>query len=69
MNTSTTNSTTAATSERWCGWQRLPGRPWRVVVRAGTEAECHRLLLDSPCPGKTRDLTVLEAGRDPNVRN
>ena len=30
---------------------RLPGRPWRVIVRAATEAECHRLLLDTPCAG------------------
>jgi len=36
--------------------------PWVAVVEAATEWQAHEQLLNHPCPGPGRDLTVLPAG-------
>jgi len=51
---------------RFVGWQRVGRGPWVAVVEGATEWQAHEKLLDHPCPGPGRDLTVLPAGRDPN---
>jgi hypothetical protein len=63
-----TASRQPATPGRFHGWQRVPpSKRWERVTEGTTEDEARAGLWDVPFAGRTRDVVVLPAGRDPNT--